>query len=112
MAEKLTERKIQNKQIRENSEYNTENNPVIADRNGHVPYWSYIRRYKASIAKAAEVPVIPPKNLRTTHVSLMTIYIRKNKYQINDLPNFAQFCPIDCLILLFPNNKKGLQLSL
>ena len=44
----------------------------MADRKGHVSNLTHIRRYIATIAEEAEVRVIPPKNFRTTHVSLMS----------------------------------------
>ena len=51
--------------------YNRENNFVVADRKGHVPNLTYVRKYIATIAERAGVPVIPAKNLRSTHISLM-----------------------------------------
>ncbi len=65
-------RESQNERIRKNANYNTENNLVVADRKGHVPSLTYIRKFMAMIAGEAKVPIIPPKNLRTTHVSLMS----------------------------------------
>lgn len=45
--------------------------PVATDRKGHVPNLTYIRKYIATVAERAGVPVIPAKNLRSTHISLM-----------------------------------------
>ena len=44
---------------------------IISDTKGGVPCRRYIRRYLHKIADRAGVPRIPPKNLRSTHVSLM-----------------------------------------
>ena len=44
---------------------------VIADKNGSVPDLKYIRRYMIRKAKEIGVPQIPPKNLRSTYISLM-----------------------------------------
>lgn len=65
-------RKEQSKRIKKNKQYNSENNLIVADKNGHVPNLDYIRKYMSRVAKKAGVPVIPPKNLRTTHLSLMS----------------------------------------
>ncbi|MDI9413385.1 MAG: tyrosine-type recombinase/integrase [Bacillota bacterium] len=64
--------KKQLKRIESNTQYVTENNLVVADGNGHVPCLTYIRKYLANLAKRLQIPVIPPKNLRTTHLSLMS----------------------------------------
>jgi len=51
--------------------YNTEANLVVADSMGHVPDLRYIRRYMHTVADRASVNRIPPKNLRSTWISLM-----------------------------------------
>lgn len=48
-----------------------DNNLVVADRVGNVPCLRYIGRYMKGKAKGLGISVIPPKNLRTTHISLM-----------------------------------------
>lgn len=45
---------------------------VVADRLGHVANLGYIRRYMHVVADRAGVPRIPPKNLRSTYISLLT----------------------------------------
>lgn len=61
----------QNKRIMKTKNYNRDNNLVVADKRGHVPDIKYIRRYMLRKARDAGVSPIPPKNLRTTHISLM-----------------------------------------
>jgi len=51
--------------------YNEAANLVVADSLGHVPDINYIRKYMRSVADRAGVHYIPPKNLRSTWVSLM-----------------------------------------
>lgn len=51
--------------------YNTHSNLVVADSMGNVPDLKYIRRYMHKVADRADVPRIPPKNLRSTWISLM-----------------------------------------
>jgi integrase len=51
--------------------YDTESGLVVADSMGHVPDLRYIRRYMHRVADRAGVHRIPPKNLRSTWVSLM-----------------------------------------
>lgn len=51
--------------------YDTEADLVVADSMGHVPDLNYIRKYMRSVAQRAGVHPIPPKNLRSTWVSLM-----------------------------------------
>lgn len=48
-----------------------DNNLVVADRKGNAPCQRYVGRYIKSKAKSVGVSPIPPKNLRTTWVSLM-----------------------------------------
>lgn len=73
VAERLRHHKQeQRERIIKTKDYNRENNFVVADRKGHVPNLTYIRKYIATVAKKAGVPAIPPKNLRSTHISLMS----------------------------------------
>lgn len=51
--------------------YNKKGNLVVADSMGNVPDLRYIRRYMHRVARRAGVHPIPPKNLRSTWVSLM-----------------------------------------
>ena len=51
--------------------YNREANLVVADTMGNVPDIRYIRKYMHRVAKRAGVHPIPPKNLRSTYISLM-----------------------------------------
>ena len=51
--------------------YNKQSNLVVADSMGNVPDINYIRKYMRSVAGRAGVHYIPPKNLRSTWVSLM-----------------------------------------
>ena len=44
---------------------------MVADSNGSVPCRRYIGRYIKGKAEDLGITVIPPKNLRTTHISLM-----------------------------------------
>lgn len=53
------------------ADYNREANLVVADAMGNVPDRRYIRRYMHKVADRAGVPRIPPKNLRSTYISLM-----------------------------------------
>ncbi len=64
----------QNKRIIKTKDYNRENNLVVADAKGHVPCRRYIRRYMMRKAQELGISVIPPKNLRTTHISLMKYF--------------------------------------
>lgn len=61
----------QNKRIIKTKDYNRESNLIVADSKGHVPDLAYIRKYMQRKAREAGVPPIPPKNLRTTHISLL-----------------------------------------
>ncbi|MGB4141133.1 MAG: hypothetical protein WBK98_07490, partial [Limnochordia bacterium] len=61
----------QNRRILKTKGYNRENNLVVADKMGNVPDLKYIRRYMLAKAKEAGVSPIPPKNLRSTHISLL-----------------------------------------
>ena len=72
VAERLRFHKAeQNKRILQTKDYNRESNLVVADGKGHVPDLKYIRTYIKRKAREAGIPPIPPKNLRTTHVSLL-----------------------------------------
>jgi len=51
--------------------YDRQANLVVADTLGHVADLRYIRRYMMSVARRAGVPPIPPKNLRSTYISLL-----------------------------------------
>jgi integrase len=51
--------------------YDRQANLVVADALGHVADRRYIRRYLFRVADRAKVPRIPPKNLRSTYISLM-----------------------------------------
>ena len=53
------------------ADYNRKANLVVADATGNVPDLRYIRRYMHRVADRAGVHRIPPKNLRSTWVSLM-----------------------------------------
>lgn len=53
------------------ADYNRKANLVVADATGNVPDRRYIRRYMHKVADRAGVPRIPPKNLRSTYISLM-----------------------------------------
>jgi integrase len=53
------------------ADYNRKANLVVADAKGNVPDRRYIRRYMHKVADRAGVPRIPPKNLRSTYISLM-----------------------------------------
>jgi len=63
-------RKNQQKRISKDKNY-ANNNLVVADKAGKVPCIRYIGRYIKRKALEAGASVIPPKNLRTTHISLM-----------------------------------------
>lgn len=72
VTERLNAHKLeQNKRIIKTKDYNRDNNLVVADKKGHVPDIKYIRRYMMRKAEEAGISQIPPKNLRTTHISLM-----------------------------------------
>lgn len=72
LMDKLTVHQI-NQQLRiaNTAGYDTEAGLVVADSMGHVPDLRYIRRYMHRVADRAGVHRIPPKNLRSTWVSLM-----------------------------------------
>ena len=73
VTEKLSVHRLkQEERINNRADYNIENNLVVADGKGHVPNLTYIRKYMHVIADRVNVPRIPPKNLRTTHLSLMS----------------------------------------
>jgi integrase len=63
-------KKNQQKHIEKTKDY-VNNDFVVADRLGNVPCGRYISRYIKGRAKKLGVTMIPPKNLRTTHISLM-----------------------------------------
>lgn len=69
---KLTEHKAnQELRIINTAGYNRAANLVVADAMGNVPDINYIRKYIRRVAKRADVHYIPPKNLRSTYISLM-----------------------------------------
>lgn len=72
LMDKLTVHQI-NQQLRiaNTAGYDTEAGLVVADSMGNVPDLRYIRRYMHRVADRAGVHRIPPKNLRSTWVSLM-----------------------------------------
>lgn len=72
LLDKLTLHHI-NQQLRiiNTTKYNTAANLVVADTMGNVPDLRYIRRYMQRVARRAGVQFIPPKNLRSTYISLM-----------------------------------------
>ena len=45
---------------------------VVADTYGHVPLLDYINKHMRVLAERAGVHRIPPKNLRSTHISLLS----------------------------------------
>jgi integrase len=51
--------------------YNRAANLVVADAMGNVPDLNYIRKYMREVAERSGVHRIPPKNLRSTYISLM-----------------------------------------
>lgn len=53
-----------------NSGY-AENNLVVADKVGNVPDLKYIRKYMYDLANKIGVPEVSPKDLRSTHISLL-----------------------------------------
>lgn len=72
VIEKLTTHKVnQEMRIMNTAGYNKNANLVIADAKGNVPDLGYIRKYMAQVAERAGVHYIPPKNLRSTYISLM-----------------------------------------
>ncbi len=72
VAERLRVHKAeQSKRILRTPGYNRELNLVVADKMGNVPDLKYIREYIKRKAREVGVPPIPPKNLRTTHISLL-----------------------------------------
>lgn len=69
---KLTVHKVnQEYRIANTAGYNRAANLVVADAMGNVPDLNYIRKYMRRVAKRAGVHYIPPKNLRSTYISLM-----------------------------------------
>lgn len=71
LVEKLTAHKI-NQELRiANTRGYANNDLIVADQFGHVPDVKYIRRYMHTVADRAGVPRIPPKNLRSTYISLL-----------------------------------------
>lgn len=72
LIDKLTVHNV-NQQLRmaNTRGYETEHNLVVADSMGRVPDLKYIRRYVYIVADKAGVNRIPPKNLRSTYVSLL-----------------------------------------
>lgn len=61
----------QRRRIIRTAGYNRDANLVVADAMGNVPDLSYTRKYMHRVAKRAGVHPIPPKNLRSTYLSLM-----------------------------------------
>ena len=51
--------------------YLSESKLIVADRKGHVPDLRYIRKYLYSMADRIGVPRVSPKDLRSTHISLL-----------------------------------------
>lgn len=73
LLSKLTTHRInQELRIANTANYNRAENLVVADATGNVPDINYIRKYLRSIAERAGVQYIPPKNLRSTYISLLT----------------------------------------
>lgn len=73
LIDKLTVHRInQELRITNTAGYNREANLVVADTRGNVPNLNYIRKYMRGVAKRAGVHYIPPKNLRSTYISLLT----------------------------------------
>lgn len=62
----------QRRRIIRTAGYNRDANLIVADTMGNVPDGRYIRRYMHRVAKRAGVHPIPPKNLRSTYISLMS----------------------------------------
>lgn len=60
----------QEKRKESNSSY-VDQDLIVADSNGSVPDLKYIRKYMLALADRIGVPLIPPKNLRSTHISLL-----------------------------------------
>ncbi|MEA4883322.1 MAG: site-specific integrase [Clostridia bacterium] len=72
LSEKLTQHKANQKvRIIATAGYNRDVNLVVTDAMGNVPDLNYIRKYIRRLAKRAGVHCIPPKNLRSTYISLM-----------------------------------------
>ncbi len=72
LIEKLTQHKVnQELRIVNTAGYNRSVNLVVADAMGNVPDLNYIRKYMRRVAKRAGVHYIPPKNLRSTYISLL-----------------------------------------
>lgn len=63
-------RSNQQKRISKNKDY-VDHDLVVADRMGFAPCQRYVGRYIKNKAKNLGISVIPPKNLRTTWISLM-----------------------------------------
>lgn len=71
VAKALKAHKVaQNERILKTKGY-VQNNLIVADKKGHVPNLRYIRRYIQRKTQEIQIPTIPPKNLRSTHISLM-----------------------------------------
>lgn len=71
LLEKLVlHREKQNSRIEKNSSYE-DHGYIVADRNGHVPDLKYIRKYMLALADELEIPRVSPKDLRSTHISLL-----------------------------------------
>lgn len=73
LMDKLTIHRVnQAIRIANTRNYNTEANLVVADAMGNVPNLGYIRKYMRDVAQRAGVHYIPPKNLRSTYISLLS----------------------------------------
>lgn len=71
LLEKLAiHKRNQEKHIAKTNGY-INNNLIVADRLGGVPNQGYLRKYMARVAELAGVQYIPPKNLRSTHLSIL-----------------------------------------
>ncbi len=72
LIEKLTAHNMaQQLRILTTTKYNRDANLVVADMMGNVADLGYVRKYVRQVADRAQVHHIPPKNLRSTWVSLM-----------------------------------------
>lgn len=73
LMDKLTTHRInQEIHISRTRRYNKDAGLVVADKMGNVANLNYIRKYMRQLAGKAGVQYIPPKNLRSTHISLLT----------------------------------------
>lgn len=73
LLDKLEVHKInQTIRIANTKNYNTMANLVVADAMGNVANLGYIRKYMRDVARRANVHYIPPKNLRSTYISLLS----------------------------------------